>query len=154
MFCSFWEFRFLSAKANPRYSAKRFKLIMNTMHGNICGLHIVELKRLQCVGTEAKQPVSMATPCLVSTDRCGEYSVTFLYLSKWHPINIFHSQHFCLGLVTKEKETQMAEGDKGRIQHKRTNFRKAKINVSLIKWKSIEEIIHIGVSVEGKKTDS
>lgn len=82
----------LPAKTNPRYSsAKRAMLIMNTMHGNICGLHIVELKRLSCVGAEAKQPVSMATPCLVSTNSHGEYSIGFLYLSKWHPINTSHS---------------------------------------------------------------
>lgn len=96
----------------------------------------------------------MATPCLVSTDSCGAYSIRFLYLSKWHPINISHGQHFCLGWVTKEKETWMGEEDKGRIHHKRTNFRKAKNNVSLIKWKRIEKIIicvHIGISVEGKK---
>lgn len=43
------DFRFPSftAKANPRYSfANRSKLIVNTMHGSICGVHIVELKTL------------------------------------------------------------------------------------------------------------
>lgn len=41
------EFGSLTSKTNLRQSStKRLKLIINTMRSNICGLHIVELKRL------------------------------------------------------------------------------------------------------------
>lgn len=83
--------------------------------------------------SRGQQPVSMATLCLVSTDSCGEYSIRFLYLSKWHPINMSHSQHFCLGLETKEKKTCVGKEDRGKIHHKGANFRKVKINVLCIK---------------------
>lgn len=69
----------------------------------------------------------MATSCLVSTGSHGEYSIRFSYLSKWHPINVSHSQHFCLGLETKENVTWLEEGGDKKNSPKRTNSMKAKI---------------------------
>lgn len=89
--------------------------------------------------SRGQQPVSMATPCLVSTDSRGEYSIRFLDLSKWHPINMSHSQHFCLGLDTKEKETCVGKEDGGQITAKGLTSGKLKLMFHVSREKELRK---------------